>query len=104
RLGKSRVLLLLFSFQLLKKCDKRLRIVAGAIAILQAEHVSLALSIATEFQIAHWQRQANSLSHSVSNRAAHKDQRYRRQIKQLRARVILGDMPRRYVRNLMRHP
>ena len=96
-------LLLLHRLQLLKESHKRLRIVSRFIHVLQTKVVRFRLKPALEAKEGHRQSQPSHLISSVTDAAAHENQRDGRKICILRASQLPRSMACANMRNLMSH-
>src|SRR5690349_21242526 len=102
-LGQRSRFSLLERLDLLAEVDKRGRVVAGLVHVLEAQHVGLGLKSARERQEAERNRQASALANGVPGPAAHENQRNGSDVDDLSAGRLARAMTGGHMRDLMRH-
>ena len=100
-LGDASRLCAFLRLQLFEETHRRARIVSGLVEILHAQVVRFALSLTRELEKLHRNQESCSLAETETSNAAHKDQRNRSNVNQLRLSTrsrCRGALPREQFR------
>src|ERR1051326_4489828 len=95
--------MLLHRFDLFKKRSQCLRVVAGLVEVLHSEVVGIGFKTSCETEKAHGYCQACDGARGVTNPAADKNQRNRREVHDLAASVLARRMASSNMRDFMGH-